>query len=352
VFVISATYAPGHWDDVTAASNPARKIQLLLPGYPGQVHPWGRHRARGNAGRAERSGLSMSSRTPADAAAQPAQQLSHPRSATRVAGGTARPRQRPASETGSDEPLGPLESGTGRQVPVRPARLLFGLADSTPTIALSGPVDVPSTAGTQYVTATAGGSPSGIADIVCSVDGGRGQVWSGASAQVPVSGVGTHSVSCYAQDNAVDPSGARGRSQIASRSLEIGLPTVTAIAFSKDVDRLKCRRIAERVKVPARWMTVDRHGKRVRVRRGARVKRVEVTRCRFRSVRRRVSVWVTMHHHGRTIRVRRYRTIRVILKPHVVYKTSRRIGHGRSTTVDGWLGTKAGSRSADGPCAC
>jgi hypothetical protein len=39
VFVISATYAPGHWDDVIAASKLTRKVQLLLPGYPGQVQP-------------------------------------------------------------------------------------------------------------------------------------------------------------------------------------------------------------------------------------------------------------------------------------------------------------------------
>ncbi|MGO9751400.1 MAG: hypothetical protein ACLP8S_20690 [Solirubrobacteraceae bacterium] len=37
VFVISATYSPGHWDDVVAASRLAAKIQLLLPGYRGQV---------------------------------------------------------------------------------------------------------------------------------------------------------------------------------------------------------------------------------------------------------------------------------------------------------------------------
>lgn len=37
VFVISATYAPGAWDDVVAASRLAAKIQLLLPGYRGQV---------------------------------------------------------------------------------------------------------------------------------------------------------------------------------------------------------------------------------------------------------------------------------------------------------------------------
>ena len=39
VFVVSATYAPGHWDDVLAVNKLARKIQLLLPGYSGQVQP-------------------------------------------------------------------------------------------------------------------------------------------------------------------------------------------------------------------------------------------------------------------------------------------------------------------------
>jgi hypothetical protein len=37
VFVISATYAPGHWDDVVVVNKLARKVQLLLPGYRGQV---------------------------------------------------------------------------------------------------------------------------------------------------------------------------------------------------------------------------------------------------------------------------------------------------------------------------
>ncbi len=39
IFVISATYAPGHWDDVIAVSRLASKIQALLPGYTGPVHP-------------------------------------------------------------------------------------------------------------------------------------------------------------------------------------------------------------------------------------------------------------------------------------------------------------------------
>jgi hypothetical protein len=39
VFVISATYPPGSWDDVVTVSRLAEKIQQLLPGYAGQVQP-------------------------------------------------------------------------------------------------------------------------------------------------------------------------------------------------------------------------------------------------------------------------------------------------------------------------
>lgn len=39
VFVVSATYPPGHFDDVVAVNRLAKKIQLLLPGYEGEVRP-------------------------------------------------------------------------------------------------------------------------------------------------------------------------------------------------------------------------------------------------------------------------------------------------------------------------
>ena len=43
--------------------------------------------------------------------------------------------------------------------------------DSDPWVSISSPGDVADTGATQYVTATAGGSPSGIAEIDCKVDG-------------------------------------------------------------------------------------------------------------------------------------------------------------------------------------
>lgn len=53
--------------------------------------------------------------------------------------------------------------------------------DNAPvTVSLTGPADAPSTAGTQYVTATAG--PSGVSAIYCSLDGGAMTEHPGASA--------------------------------------------------------------------------------------------------------------------------------------------------------------------------
>ena len=116
-----------------------------------------------------------------------------------------------------------------------------------PTISLSGPTDAPSTAGTQYVTATASAGPSGVAGVWCSVDGGSGRWYSGASARVPVSGVGQHQVLCVAENNAVDGNGNHGVSATETFGMKIGVPTVTAIAFSKRAPRLHCSRVVRHV---------------------------------------------------------------------------------------------------------
>ena len=130
-------------------------------------------------------------------------------------------------------------------------RRAFRRASARPSTSTTAPDDLAlgpgrcaSTAGTQYVTATAGGSPSGHrGHRVHASTAGRRRAYSGASAQVPVSGIGTHTVSCYAQDNAVDPSGAHGTSTTATWSLKIGQPTVVGIAFDKLVG-LRCHRRA------------------------------------------------------------------------------------------------------------
>jgi len=220
--------------------------------------------------------------------------------------------------------------------------------NSHPTISLSSPGDVPSTAGPQDVTATAGGSPSGIAEIDCSVDGGPTQryVEGGApqpSAQIPVSGVGVHTITCTAANTAVaqDWSHAWSNSPAAT-TLKIGQPTVAAISFLKVADALRCSRARKRVTVPAQWVRVRRRGKIVLVRRRAHTKVVAVTRCHARTVRRRITVWAKVRRHGKIVRVRRTKVVRVVLVPHVVAQTSQKVSHGEGTTVSGWLGTSAG----------
>jgi hypothetical protein len=220
--------------------------------------------------------------------------------------------------------------------------------NSHPSVSLQSPGDVPATAGTQYVTATASGSPSGIAEIDCSVDGGPAQRFSegGAqqpAAQVPVSGLGQHTVQCSADNTAVAQDGIHGWSSSASAGLKIGEPTASAIAFGRVINGLRCRRVRRRVRVPARWVSVRRHHKLVRVRRRAHTKIVKVVRCHPRVVRRRVTVWVTVRRHGKKVRVRRRKTVRVVLTPRLVGSTTRRVRFGHGTTVSGWLGTGDGT---------
>jgi hypothetical protein len=167
-------------------------------------------------------------------------------------------------------------------------------------LSLSGPTDAPSTAGTQYVTATATAGASGVG-IGCSVDGSPPKWYPQASVQIPVAGVGVHKLTCYSANNARNSSGNVATSAPQTWTLSIRQPTVSGIGFSKLVDALQCRRVRERIKVPAHWVTVRRHHRLVRVKRGARSKLVSVTRCHPRIVRRRIVVWATVSRHGKKV---------------------------------------------------
>jgi hypothetical protein len=215
--------------------------------------------------------------------------------------------------------------------------------NSLPVVSFSGPSDAPVTAGTQYVTATASGSPSGIDGLTCSLDGGPNQWYAGSSAQIAVSGIGDHTIRCAAANNAVDGAGNHGWSTWASWSLRIREPTVSTIGFARLVDALRCHRVREQVTVPAHWVTVRRHHKPVRVKRPAHSKVVTATRCHARVVWRRITVWTTVLRHGKPVRVKRHRRIRIVEVPHVVYHTSKRVGHGKGTSVSGWLGMPGGT---------
>jgi len=222
--------------------------------------------------------------------------------------------------------------------------------DNAPvSLSLSGPTDAPSNAGTQHVDASATAGPSGVAAIFCSVDGAPYQRYAGSAAQVPVSGVGPHHVACFAQNNAVDASGAPASSQTQSWNLTIRVPTVAAVSFAKVVDALRCHRVRERVRVPGRWITVRRHHKLVRVRTRGHTKTVKATRCHARTVPRREVVWKTVRRRGKTVRIKVAKVVRLVLLPHLVRKTVRRVAFGHGTTVSGWLGTSSGTALAGQP---
>jgi hypothetical protein len=214
--------------------------------------------------------------------------------------------------------------------------------NQTPTVALTGPADAPSSAGAQDVTATATAGPSGLAGISCSADGAPAQWYAASSAQVPVSGVGLHLVQCTAENNAVDGNGVHGYSATESFSMKIGTPTVAAVAFSQVVNKLRCRHATETVHIPARWVKVRLHGRRVRVREKAHTQRITVTKCHPRTARRRVTRVVTIRRHGKKVRVRRRKLERVVLEPRSVLTRRQRVGHGKPALVFGWLGTDDG----------
>lgn len=218
-----------------------------------------------------------------------------------------------------------------------------------PAVALSGPTDAPSTAGTQYVTATATAGPSGVAGISCAVDGNQASWYPAATAEVPVSGVGDHVVQCFSESNARDGTGTPGVSSTRSLSMSIRVPTISGIAFTAIADRLRCHRVQKRVRVPAHTVIVRRHHKRVRIRRPAHIKIVHVTKCHPRTIIKHRTVTVMIHRHGKKVRVRRRKTVHVIVLPHPVLKLKRRVAFGHSTTVSGWLGTYDGTALAGQP---
>ena len=214
--------------------------------------------------------------------------------------------------------------------------------NQTPTVTLTGPTDAPSTAGTQYIVATASAGPSGVAQITCSVDGAPAQSYPAATARVAVSGLGQHSVTCAASDNAVDPAGGHGTSAPATASIRIGVPTVTAVGFTRIVNGLRCRRATERRPVPAHWATRVRHHRVLRVRVPARTRSVRVVRCHPRVVQHRRRVPVIIRRHGHRVQVKRWRTVRVVLVPHADRRNIKLVRHGSGVTVSGWLGTTDG----------
>jgi hypothetical protein len=211
--------------------------------------------------------------------------------------------------------------------------------NQTPTVSLSGPATALSTAGTQYVTVNVATGPSGAYGADCSVDGSAQTFYAGATSEVPVSGIGAHTVTCTGLNSAMSSAGARASSAPQSFTVDIQQPTVEAITFSKLADAMKCRTVVKRIKVLGKPRTIRLHGHKVQVRRFHTVER-HVRHCKARTVKRRVFVELKRHgkvvrRHGRIVRVKR--TERVVLLPHRIHRTLRHVRHGRGTTVSGLL---------------
>ncbi len=211
--------------------------------------------------------------------------------------------------------------------------------NQAPTVTLTGPATALSTAGTQDVTVNVLTGPSGAYGADCSVDGGPQTFYAGATSQVPVSGIGAHTVTCTGLNNAMSSDGARASSSPVSFVIDIQQPTVEAITFSKLADGLKCRTVVRQVKVLGKPRTIRLHGHKVQVR-GYRTIKRRVRRCQARTVKRRVFVELKRHgkvvrRHGKVVRVKR--TERVVLLPHRIHRTLRHVRHGRGTTVSGVL---------------
>jgi hypothetical protein len=202
-------------------------------------------------------------------------------------------------------------------------------------LSVSGPTDAPVTAGTQYVLATASAGVSGVAGIACQTDGGPYQWYPVASAQIPVAGLGDHVVSCYAQNRAIDPSGAPASSAVESWRVSIRYPTVISASFARIADKLRCKTEKKRVRGP--WVKLGRGEKLVRVRGHGHTRTITIKRCHPRLISRRKRV------KGR------WRIVRVPVFPHVVQNTTKRVGHGRGTTISGWLGITDGTALAGQP---
>jgi hypothetical protein len=220
-----------------------------------------------------------------------------------------------------------------------------------PTVTFSGAADASSSAGTQYVTATANVGPSGVGSINCSMDGGPSQSYSSSPARIPVSGIGIHSVQCTASNRAINAQGQVAVSNPATFSMDIGDPTASGISFASIIHALKCKKVEERVRVAAKWIIVRRHGKLVSVHRRAHTKRVKVVKCHARIVKRKVTVLVKVKRHGKTVIVKRKKIEKVVLPPQVVNEPTKRLKFGKATTVSGILtttnGTALGGRTVE-----
>jgi hypothetical protein len=85
--------------------------------------------------------------------------------------------------------------------------------------------------------------------------------------------------------------------------------------------------------VPARWVTVRRHHKLVKVKRPARCTIKKVIECHPRPKVGRVAVRMRVRRHGKEVWITRHKRERVVLPPHLENSTKLRVKHVKTALV-------------------
>ena len=200
--------------------------------------------------------------------------------------------------------------------------------DNTPVgLTLSGPTQA---TGPADVTAKATAGPSGVYGILCSVNGGQLTWYRSSGASIPVSATGLNTVSCVAQNNAINDYGQAGTSPTQTLTVDIRKPTVSLISMTHVADALRCVKQKKRIHLGASWITEHYHGHPILVKVPAQTRTITIEHCHPRIEK------VRVRRNGRKV------TERIVELPHKVSGWRENVSFGRRVQVNGWLGTPNG----------
>jgi hypothetical protein len=114
-------------------------------------------------------------------------------------------------------------------------------------------------------------------------------------------------------------------------TLPVRVGSISSLSFARIVNPLHARRVHRRVLVGFHWVTVRRHGKTTRVKRGGHWRRITEIRWQPKCSHKRVKVGHRRWHERTVCR-----------PPRLVLSTTRRVRYGRGVTVHGLLRTSQG----------
>jgi hypothetical protein len=180
-----------------------------------------------------------------------------------------------------------------------------------------------------------------VSGISCSLDGGPYQWHAGARAVLPVSGLGTHSATCVAYNDAIDSYGRVATSPPASFTMSIRDQMVMGAWTQTERNPPNCHYGLVTTHTRGRWVTIHVHGRPVWVYRHGHVVKHKKLICHLRTARRRTVVWTTVIKDGHKVKVARIRYVRIVLPPTEANSTTATAEFGRGIELQGWLGLSA-----------